>query len=555
MLTSAKYNVYVIVSRLVALGVRQVVLCPGSRDASLIIAVKREPRLEAHVVIDERSAAFIALGMSLASGLPVALVCTSGSAVLNMAPAVAEAYYRRVPLIVISADRPGEWIDQDDSQTLRQAGVLGNIVKSWCHVEDLMPGDSRPAHRAVLRNVTDTLARCVTSPQGPVHINVEQDEPLTAVAEIDDAHLPEIDIVTARHHRDPDLDVLVDLLDSHKKILAVCGYDAPNEFVTKHLPEVFNKPNIVVMAEAQANIHGQGVLTNVDTVLRDVSLDLEPEVVITFGGALLSRHVKTWLRNVPGLKHWHVGKRDMSVDPFMALKGRIELPTPTVIDMLREESFCCLSDYRERWMAHAKKQLAASREFIDSVAWCDMVAVDRLITAMSPGMHLQVSNGTAIRYVQLCDTSHLGRVECNRGVSGIDGCTSTAVGYSFDTQDVTVLLTGDMSAQYDMGALASTLLTPRFKMAVLNNGGGGIFRFIASTRDLDELDECFVANVRLPIRQLAEGFGLAYFEADSDESMRRVLPEFLSENRRPAILNMITSPVYSNNVLTRYFNA
>ncbi|MBO5054105.1 MAG: 2-succinyl-5-enolpyruvyl-6-hydroxy-3-cyclohexene-1-carboxylic-acid synthase [Muribaculaceae bacterium] len=557
MKTTDKFNVQAVVEGMVSAGVEHVVLCPGSRNAPLLIAVSRDERLKSDVVIDERSAAFIALGIAIQTERPVAVVCTSGSAVLNFAPAVAEAYYRRVPLIVISADRPDEWIDQDDSQTIRQRGILDNIVKKSCHLDDITPYDSVARHRQIIRQVVDTLYIAKAGPSGPVHINIEMDEPLNHVSE--PVQIPLISIhADMTTWPEEELALLAREINNTSRVMIVCGFMSPNPLVSDSLKKLATRDNIVVLAEAQANVRAPGVINNVDTVLRAVKNkrdDLAPELVVTVGGALLSRHVKTWMRTIKGLKHWHIGVRDMSVDPFLALVSRIEDSPINVLPDLISALTPVDSDYRLKCQQMAHEMIEQGRRYIEDSPWSDLKAVSTLVDSLEPSINVHVSNGTAIRYVQLCDSSRLGRVECNRGVSGIDGATSTAIGSSSVYNGTTLLLTGDMSAQYDMGALASTLVDHRFKMAVLNNAGGGIFRFIDTTRSLPELERCFAADVRLPLRQLAEGFGFDYFCASSLDELDSVLPSFLAPSLRPAILDLQTPPDLSARVITSYFKS
>lgn len=556
MKTTDKYNVQVVSKGLLDVGVRHVILCPGSRNAPLIMALSREKRFVCDVVVDERSAAFIALGIAIQSGEPVAVVCTSGSAVLNFAPAVAEAYYRRMPLIVVSADRPDEWIDQDDSQTIRQRYVLNNIVKRSCHLDDIKPDDSIARHRQIIRQVMDTLYSAMTGPKGPVHINIELDEPLTNEGEVID--IPQISAFTDIVCSENKISLLTREINDACRVMIVCGFMPPMESVSLALKQLAARDNIVVLAETQSNVRVSEVINNIDTVLRGVKseqTDYAPELVITIGGALLSRHVKTWLRKIPGLKHWHIGVRDMSVDPFLALTSRIEDNPDMILPKLILGLKPVVSTFRIKWQKLAYKMVAQGRLYINAAPWSDFKAVSNLVDSLAPDINIHVSNGTAIRYIQLCDSSRLGRVECNRGVSGIDGCTSTAVGSASVYDGMTLLLTGDMCAQYDMGALASTLIDSRFKMAVLNNAGGGIFRFIETTRNLPELERYFATEVRLPLQQLAEGFGFDYYCAKSLDEFTSVLPAFLAPSSRPSILDIITPPEVSTQVITKYFKS
>lgn len=560
MLTTDKAVCRELAALLACHGVRDVVLSPGSRNAPLILAVARHEGLRHRVVIDERCAAFVALGMAVQSQRPVALVCTSGTAMLNYAPAIAEAYYREVPLIVVTADRPQEWIDQDDSQTIRQYGALDNIVKESYNIP-VETGDATQMWM-VNRLVSDAILKASSGRKGPVHINVQLDVPLTTLADVGSQKPRMIDVVerptvlpTAQARE------LGQRLAPPCKVLVVAGFLNPDSRLSKAMVRLAAIPNVAVLCEAQANLHGPGLHGNIDRILNEMTeaerTEMLPDIVITLGGSLVSRFIKVWLRGRTGVRHWHVGERGMSVDCFKCLALRIELPAASFMPQLASamQPFRSSdSTYGDRWRRLAERAGRRYREFTASAHWCDLKAIDMLVKAIPARANLQAGNGTAVRYVQLCNHGHVHRTDCNRGVSGIDGCTSTAIGAAMAYGDLTVLVSGDMSAQYDMGALAISGIPPTFRLAVLDNGGGGIFRFIKTTAGLDELDECFAADVRLPLRQLAEGFGFRYLRADSIEGMKAALPAFFGQSDVPVILDIVTDGSLSAAELNRYFD-
>lgn len=555
-----KLSCQTIINLLSQYGVEDVVLSPGSRNTPLIIAANRSRSLKARVVIDERSAGFIALGIAIETRRPVAMICTSGSAALNYGPALAEAFYRRIPLIAVTADRPAEWIDQDDSQTIRQPELFANIVKGSYNLSAERGGAVEAWY--FNRIVNDALTTALRGPAGPVHINVQLDDPLSGCT---DVCMPQ---------RKIECDEPVSLLSDEtvtslareiaaKKTLIIIGFNCPDSQLADSLASLSSRDNLVVLHEAQSNLrHVNGALGNIDATLSvsanfDVK-DYTPELVITAGGALLSRHVKAFLRSIPGLQHWHIGRYDRAVDCFMKLSRRVECRPATfftqIAPALSGQPVVAPPSFNSVWRAMHDK--AMSR--VDAVAadspWCDFTAMAALVKTIPADWNIHVSNGTAIRYLQLFDYSQLGRVECNRGVSGIDGSTSTAIGASLCFDGTTLLITGDMSAQYDMGALAFNEIPPRFKMVVLNNSGGGIFRFIGTTAALEERERCFAADVRLPLRQLADGFGFAYYRAENAGDFRRVFASFRDDNFRPAILELVTPAEISADVLKKFFS-
>lgn len=276
-------------SQLAARGVRFAVLSPGSRNAPIVMALERHPDISTKVVIDERSAAFIALGYAAQSGEPVAVVCTSGTALLNYAPAVAEAFYRKVPLIVISADRPMEWIDQDDSQTIRQHEALANYVKASYNLTDIeLPNLKWYANR----QINDALTVALTGRRAPVHINIQLSEPLTATTAVDSEKFRKIAVVepeavlpTAEARR------LGTLLASPRKVMIVAGFNPPSPTLNRALRRLAALPNFIVLTETVSNLHANEFISRIDTTLSAMTeeerLQMAPDAVITLGGALV----------------------------------------------------------------------------------------------------------------------------------------------------------------------------------------------------------------------------------------------------------------------------
>lgn len=554
MLTTDKYSCRCLARALTHYGVRQVVVSPGSRNAPLAVALARSPGLECRVVVDERSAAFIALGMAIESGEAVAVVCTSGSAALNYAPALAEAYYRRIPLIAITADRPEEWIDQDDSQTIRQPGALSAVVKATFDIP-VDRGDTG-LQRLCRRRIADAMMLATAGIPGPAHINVQIDEPINAMCDDNaDRFAFPLRAASTCNLAPCAAKILTQELKDADKVLVIAGFMPPCGRLSELLAGL--PGNFAVLCESQSNLHGP-FAANIDAclnVMSDTEKDrmLNPDIIVTIGGSLLSRMIKTEFRK-RRVEHWSIGLTDHCIDPLLNLSERVECTPLEFFEAVVPALSHAPSDYRERWLEISSRASARTLTYLHDAPWSDFKAMGILLQGMPSGLNLHLSNGTVVRYAQLFGTPSAARVECNRGVSGIDGCTSTAIGAAMAVKRPTLLITGDMCAQYDMGALATCGIPSNFRMAVLNNGGGGIFRFIAATRDLPEMERFLAADVRLPLRQLAEGFGFGYMEADSPESLQRVLPHFFAGNGRPCILNIITPADVSAQTIRNYFS-
>ncbi len=559
MLTTDKDSCRIVVNLLRQHGVRHAVVSPGSRNAPIIVALARESSIEKHIVIDERSAGFIALGIAENSRETVALVCTSGTALLNYAPAVAEAYYQNLPLIVISADRPLEWIDQDDSQTLRQPGALTNIVKRTYALK--AECDNSTARWWINREVNDAMATAKAVPQGPVHINMSINEPLNGIRDYNEHKERFVEVLTPRN----DFSVsqirwIATELASPRKVLIVGGFSHPDETLNRALIKIAKSPNVAILSENVANIRFPGLIDCIDSTLcvipEDKINEMRPDVVLSFGGALVSRLVKRFLRESPNTEHWNIGPSDRTVDCFQSLTKRIEVEPPVFFCQLATamRAHGKYSDYADKWQAIKKQALESHEAYLENAPWCDLTAFSQIYKQLPRGCNVQLSNGTAIRYSQLFTSRNVSRYNCNRGVSGIEGSTSTAIGASIEHDGLTILITGDMGAQYDLGALASQQLSPKVKIVVMCNGGGAIFRFIPSTSSLPELNDYFACSVNLPLKELCQGFDIAYFEAVGPAELERNFPKFLSEKDRPSLLAIYTDGLLSADVLRGYFN-
>ncbi len=557
MVNHIKETAHLLARALEAYGVTDVFSSPGSRDTPLIVAFNRSEGLSVSPVIDERSAAFIALGNGLISQRPVALVCTSGTALLNYAPAVAEAYYRKIPLIIISADRPAHWIGQDDSQTLVQPGALANFVKKSYNIKGEI--DNEHERWLVNRTLNEALQTAINGRRGPIHINISFDEPLSSDEPADfKSTFKKIDLCLPSPKLDVEDAKILAAEALTENILIVGGFCHPSDEMNHAFAKIVNLPNVTVVADALANLNVDGVLSKPDLFIDSELLnkpESRPTMLITFGGSLLSKKLKEFLRNNNISSHWHVGANDSVIDSYFSLTRRIEIDEcnffPRFANALEQvthsDNYSDQKDsslYKALWQEAAfRAEEAITTNYISSESdgLTDRQAIHSILSALPKEWNLQLSNGLTPRLAVIGNACRFHRRDCNRGVSGIDGSVSTALGASLPYNGTTVLLTGDMSMQYDIAALSSPLLSPKLKIVVINNGGGGIFRKIASTKSLPELDKYFVCELRLPLKQLAAAYGLSYYKAESENELATALPEFIEESNNPALLEILTT--------------
>lgn len=543
--TTDKETARMLAEAFVAYGVKDIFVSPGSRNTPLLMALSRSEELSVRAVVDERSSAFIALGYALVSQRAVAIVCTSGSALLNYAPAVAEAFYRKLPLIVVSADRPKEWIGQDDSQTLPQPGAFGSLVKGSFALKGEIASDT--ARWETNRAINEALQLALSSRQGPVHINVSFDNPLSNETEPDAPSFRKVELIRPYPGLNPSEGKRLAAETQGRNVLIVGGFCQPSETMNSAFASLARCGNIVVVAEALANLSCNGVIYTPDLALRSELLDkpdAKPDIVITFGGSLLSARLKEYLRSVGVAEHWHVGENDSLIDSYFSLTKRIEIPQGNFFRYfakLTERQRSSESRFKSIWMQAARTEESLNRSVVESTGWSEASAINLLMNRLPYQWNLQLSNGLTPRYALRSAAWRFHRRDCNRGVSGIDGSVSTALGASLAFKGTTVLITGDMSMQYDLAALSSTLLSPRLKIVVMNNGGGGIFTKIPTTRNLPELPQLLRCELRLPLEQIAGAYGLRYFRASSIEELEALLPDFEKETSLPALLEVIVT--------------
>ena len=503
-------------------GVRKVVVSPGSRNTPLIVAFSRHPELEVYSVVDERSAAFIGLGMARAMAAPVAICCTSGTASLNYSPAVAEAFYSSVPLIVITADRPAELVERRAPQTIRQPGIYSGFIKDCVDIASEYDTDDLLCD--TFANLSDILDDNFRDAPGPVHINVQLSAPLGHLTECDDYDLSGTETIK------PGITTIEPSNYTGRTFIFVgTGANISNNL----LEEAAWLPGVVVFAENYTMVQktSDSIIENVDATItashHHGNLP-QPDRIIKVGNSLVSK------------KYYELYDDD-------AIYVNDDASFASLLPYRYEGT----DDFKSVWLSLSRDALSFSYELMRSGEWSQFVAVGEILQCCV-GCNVQVSNGMSIRYTQLFDTRALYSVGCNRGVSGIDGSVSTAVGYAVASERQTVLITGDMSFQYDIGALFTPFIPDNFTIIVMNNRGGGIFRHIDTTRDLPECEKFIAGPLNVPVEGLAKTFGFRYMKVSSVQSLRQALSEI---GKCRLIIDVTTDSEIDNKVLNTYYKS
>lgn len=542
---SDKQHISDLVHLLRQYGLQEAVICPGSRSAPLTLAFARQPDIRCSTVIDERSAGYIALGKSLASQQATVLVCTSGTALLNFAPAIAEAFYLRVPLLVLSADRPAAWVDQLDGQTIRQTDALAphTVFTATLPERADTPGDRWHAARLVQEAWTKAHQL-----QGPVHLNIPLREPLY------EALPPVVDLPDAVQLHQPEQhtwadDALLKRWQAAESILLVPGQQAPDPDLQEALSRLAQDPRVVILSEPVANLPGH--LHQHEALLATHPARLRPDLMISWGGQVVAKQLKRWLRSFPPAEHWRIDPLAQLADPFQGLHRLVQLAPRHFFAQLAQQPFRT-GDYRQRWEHAQSKLQAALQPFFEQLPFGDLLVTAQLAQLLQRTDQLQLGNSTPIRYWQMLpEPPELSWLHANRGTSGIDGVNSTALGFASQRAADTWLLTGELSFVYDLNAFSSSERPNNLKIVVVNNGGGDIFRLIDGPTLQPEREAFFSTPRQMSIEALAKGWGLSYQRASDLPSLKKGLHQ-LRAAKECAILEVFTEPTVNQSVYIAY---
>ena len=542
--TSDHRGASVLVSTLAQLGLRDAVISPGSRNAPFIISLVSHPLITTHVVIDERSAAHVALGLALKNGTPAAVVCTSGTAAVNHGPAIAEAFHQRVPLISITADRPVDAIGKGHGQTVIQSQLFSNHTLYGATIDESKHTDNEIIEMA---QAAWSSACC----GGPSHLNVPFEEPLYGKIVRQDISIPVPNPTTT-----PALTIPQTLLENGRHAILIAG--------PRGIWKQGARTTLPGVSEKFSGIKGDALISSGDLLASCEIFDIKdstrhhnaPSAIITVGQPVMSKSLRKQLTalHVP---HVHVGDDGEGLDTFGSLVESIHAdPCEWLLFYEREVT---KSDAFAAFFAKEKTRIKSIHEHgLDEFEWSDLSAYREVFQAINKGF-IHFANSTSARYAMLFDTINSAegeiKLHANRGVAGIDGCTSTAVGHALTTEEDVLLVSGDVAFLYDINGLASVQELPdNIKVIVVNNGGGGIFRWLEGPNEVGLLGSHFEAKPKTSIKAASRFCGLMYFCADDAESTKKKLSEFIHFTG-PAVLEIVTDPKISSDVYKKYMKA
>ena len=558
---SNKENVNILTSLLLEYGVSDAVVCPGSRNAPIVHNLSVCEAIRCRPVTDERSAAFYALGLAIATKRPTVVCVTSGSALLNVMPAVAEAADQHVPLIVISADRPQQWIDQLDGQTIPQSDALGRFVRKAVQ----LPEPHNDEERWLCRRLVNEAMHLATCRHGaPVHINVPISEPLF---EFDTEQLPQLsrfNNIKRAAIKDASMDMPEAFHDATRPMIVIgqLAHGTISHETIRSLSEKY-----VVMSEPLSNpsymtIHFDEAIRYIVSDNSSINDDEDdktayyPDYVIYVGDTLVSKPARRFLRNAKAPSCLITPDAADIHDPLMTLTDIVECDSDSINALLA--SLCDAPDTDERCRFHDRWQsfLDACAAHADAYApeYSQMATVkyfEEQLADLDIDICVHYANSSAVRLACIYAQHY---VWCNRGVNGIEGSLSTAAGFSLATHDMTVCVIGDLSFFYDQNALWNSNLRGNLRIILLNNRGGGIFRQLPGLSDSPAADDLVMASHENTAQGICTQNDIGYMSAKNMDEMQIGIVTLLTrESERPMLLEVFTDSNDDVKALEKYF--
>ncbi|MGO5522464.1 2-succinyl-5-enolpyruvyl-6-hydroxy-3-cyclohexene-1-carboxylic-acid synthase [Phocaeicola plebeius] len=546
-----KKNILQLVALLKAHRIQKIVLCPGSRNIPIVQTLVNIPEFTCYPVTDERSAGFFALGLALNGGSPAAICCTSGTALLNIHPAVAEAFYQQVPLVVISADRPAAWIGQMDGQTLPQPGVFGSLVKKSVNLPEVQ---SEEDEWYCNRLINEALMELDHHGKGPVHINVPISEPFFKLPVTE---LPEARVITryqGLNVYNKDYQPLIDRLNRYQRRMVVVGQ--------MNLIYLFDKKYTKMLYKHFAwfteNISNQTIpgmpIRNIEPLLCSMDFKaqqkMRPELLITYGGHIISKRLKKFLRRHPPVEHWHVAADGQVADLFGSLTTVIEMDPFEFLEKIAPMMDNRTPEYPRTWENLSKNIPQAV------FPYSEMSAIGKIIHHLPSSCSLHLANSSTVRYAQLFPLPKDVEVLSNRGTNGIEGSLSTALGYATASDKLNFIFIGDLSFFYDMNALWNANYGSNVRILLLNNAGGEIFHALPGLEMQDNSRRFITAIHRTSARAWAEDRGFRYLSAHNEDELNQAAEIFTqpSITPQPLLLEVFTEKDQDIEHLKTYYH-
>lgn len=541
-----------LISLLKQFSIRRIVVSPGSRHFPLVHSLEADSYFKLYSVVDERSAAFFALGLIQQTGEIVAVTCSSGTACMNYGSAVVEAFYQRLPLLVLSSDRIPCLLNQMEDQMYDQLDSFTHCTKYSGQLPEVK-SDIDEWH--CNRIINEGLIELTHHGKGPVHLNIPFSAHNTDTFSTETLPLVRKISISSSDNNQNDWTALAEQLKG-KKVMIVWGQSCP---MTKQLEIAVNafveNFDAIILTDYLSNCHHKNAIANTTVTLGILKPfergNLAPDVVITIGANyIFNGEIKGFLRP-QNILHWQVGKEDKVCDPFRHLTQIFEMEELAFFTNIVEfASFENKGEYADSWLSLSKIPELPTPDYNE------LYAIGALLNNIPSNSDLQLANSCTIRMAHFFKIPESVRVNCNRGVNGIDGSMSTAVGFAAENQRPTFYITGDLSFFYDMNSLWIRHLSPKMRILLINNGGGAVMYGPLNDEIRKTLPAHVAAGHNTSARGWVESLGFKYLSASSKQEVDKAMEELCSSSiEQPILLEVFTTINTDINSIKEYFSS
>lgn len=531
-------NVQILIALLKEYNISNIVISPGGNNIPIIHSMESDVWFKCHSVVDERSAAYYGMGLAQELDEPVALVCTSGTAVSNYLPGVTEAFYQRVPLLIITSDRSPYLLNQLETQKINQVGLFGDVCKKEVTLPIVKDSDDE---WMCARLINEAMIAMLNRGLGPVHINI----PTTGdSAQYNCDMLPNVKKIEYIdcYSDETEWSKYVEKLQNSKKILVIVGENYHSKSnLNGYLSEFVDKTGAVVLTDYMSNVRCYSQINSykiTESISEQDFSKLMPEIVITMGNNILSNNLKKYLRsNRSMIEHWSVEDTEQIRDVFKAEKALFSMKSESFfskVNVLLEESNCQHNEYYELWKQENEKTL------VKEVGFSSLQAVGILQNKIPKDsvVHLAILNSTRAFHFYDCEKNI--KVYSNIGALGIDGCMSTFMGHAHATDKMCFLIIGDLSFFYDMNALGIRDVRNNVRILLLNNGGGSEFHFNMGKENIPTLNDYISVEHSKKAKGWVESLGYEYISVSSESELESSIDKFVGSSVNPIVMELFT---------------
>ncbi|WP_223843726.1 2-succinyl-5-enolpyruvyl-6-hydroxy-3-cyclohexene-1-carboxylic-acid synthase [Blattabacterium cuenoti] len=536
-----------------------IIISPGSRNAPIIIHFTQNKYFNTYSIVDERCAGFFALGIAQQIRKPVVISCTSGSAVVNYYPAITEAFYQNIPLILITADRPKEIIDIFEGQSIHQENIFQKHVETSVQLTE---DESKLGMWYNEKLINESINKCILKNK-PIHINIPFSEPLYKTTNRLQVNPKIIKIIYEKNFRiktSNHYHIEQSIWKKYKKKMILLGLHYPEKNMENILKKFSYDSSIVIFTETTSHVCGKLFFSSIDQLIFNMTVKewnhFKPNILLTIGVNIISKKIKFFLRKYPPIYHWHIGKNyEKYPDTYYKLTTYWSMTLESFFQIFQNLNLS-ISDYKYQWEKLRKKRIKKHKFFIKKEkSFSDLKVLFFIFQSIPNNSILQLGNSMIIRYYELFYKKKSSiHSYCNRGTSGIDGCVSTAIGSATSSKKIVTLIIGDISFFYDSNALWNNYIPKNFRIILINNRGGNIFRFISKTKLPEKIFNFFETKHIFSAEKICEMHNWKYKKVSNQSNLKKSLSFFWNKSDNPFLLEIDTHKYKNAEILKKYLS-